>query len=124
MKIVVDMNLTRDWLPELHAMGHEAIHWSAVGAVDAPDMAIMEWARINDHIVMTSDLDFAELLAVGGGEKPSVIQLRLGRHIPMKIAGLLASALIKSEFELATGALLSLDHKSNRLRLLPLKTSG
>lgn len=121
MKIVVDMNLTPDWLRELHAMGHEAIHRSAVGAIDAPDTAIMEWARVNDYAVMTSDLDFAELLAVSGGEKPSVIQLRLGRHMPMKMAGLLASALIKSELELAAGALLSLDHKTNRLRLLPLK---
>ena len=60
MKIVVDMNLTREWLPELRAMGHDAIHWSSVGAVDASDTAIMEWARANDHIVMTSDLDFAE----------------------------------------------------------------
>ena len=121
MKIVVDMNLTREWLPELRAMGHDAIHWSSVGAADASDTAIMEWARANDHIVMTSDLDFTELLAAGGGEKPSVIQLRLGRHIPKKIAGLLKQALSRSERELAMGALLSLDYKSNRLRLLPLK---
>ena len=29
MKLVVDMNLSPEWLPFLHAHGFEAVHWSA-----------------------------------------------------------------------------------------------
>ena len=38
MKIVVDMNLSP----------HEPMHWSQVGAANAPDREIMEWARTNN----------------------------------------------------------------------------
>jgi predicted nuclease of predicted toxin-antitoxin system len=124
MKIVVDMNLSPEWVPELIQMGHDAIHWSAIGKGDDPDFKILEWARQNDHFVMTSDLDFGEMLAASGETTPSIIQLRLGRHIPRKLAGLMADALSKCNKDLARGALLSVDHKSQRLRILPLKSAA
>ncbi len=36
----------------------------------------MDWARKNDHIVFTHDLDFGTALALTRAEKPSVIQVR------------------------------------------------
>lgn len=121
MKIVVDMNLTREWVPELIQMGHDAVHWSAIGGAGDSDSTIMDWARQNDHVVMTSDLDFGEMLAASGESTPSIIQLRLGRHIPRNLAGLMADALRRCSRDLAEGALLSVDHESQRLRILPLR---
>jgi len=45
MKVLVDMNLGLGFVAELQALGIEAQHWSQVGALDAPDSVIMEWAR-------------------------------------------------------------------------------
>jgi predicted nuclease of predicted toxin-antitoxin system len=31
MKLLLDMNLSPDWVAELAARGWEAVHWSAIG---------------------------------------------------------------------------------------------
>ncbi|MEO0709085.1 MAG: DUF5615 family PIN-like protein, partial [Cyanobacteria bacterium J06649_5] len=53
MKLVIDMNLSPDWVPFLTQAGIEAVHWSKVGKPDALDAEIMEWADINSYIVFT-----------------------------------------------------------------------
>ncbi len=37
MRLLVDMNLSPDWIPMLHARGWEARHWSEIGPGNAPD---------------------------------------------------------------------------------------
>lgn len=61
MRFVLDMNLAPRWCQEFTARGHEAVHWSEVGAPDAPDTEVMRWARENDYVVITHDLDFGTL---------------------------------------------------------------
>lgn len=36
----------------------------------------MDWARANDHILFTHDLDFGAMLALTNAQSPSAIQLR------------------------------------------------
>jgi len=76
MKLLIDMNLSPRWLGVLEASGFEALHWSDVGPLDAPDTEIMRFARNGDFVVLTHDLDFSAILAVTNGAKPSVVQLR------------------------------------------------
>jgi predicted nuclease of predicted toxin-antitoxin system len=64
MKILIDMNLSPEWVEEFKLHGLEAIHWSTIGKHDAPDNVIMDWARKNEHIVFTHDLDFGTALAL------------------------------------------------------------
>lgn len=45
MRLVVDVNLAPAWIPFLIAAGHDAIHWRDIGALDAPDSEIADWAR-------------------------------------------------------------------------------
>lgn len=58
IKLVIDMNLSPDWIPVLNDHGWQAIHWSAVGDPRASDRTIMEWAVKHEHVVFTHDLDF------------------------------------------------------------------
>lgn len=44
VKILVDMNLSPDWVGYLQSHGWESVHWSMVGDPTAPDRAIMDWA--------------------------------------------------------------------------------
>ncbi|MBD2291842.1 DUF5615 family PIN-like protein [Microcystis wesenbergii FACHB-1317] len=55
MKIIIDMNLTPEWVTVLAKYDIQAVHWSMVGDPCAPDHDIMEWAKINDYIVFTSE---------------------------------------------------------------------
>ena len=58
MNILLDMNIPDVWEGFLCDAGHSAIHWSRVGNIRAMDNEIMKWARENNHVVFTHDLDF------------------------------------------------------------------
>ena len=49
MKILIDMNLSPEWVQEFKLHKIEAAHWSDVGQFEAPDAIIMEWARKNEY---------------------------------------------------------------------------
>ena len=44
MRLVVDMNLSPDWVAILKQAGHAAVHWSSVGSPNAKDRGILTWA--------------------------------------------------------------------------------
>ncbi len=121
MKLLVDMNLSPDWVAVLKQAGWEAIHWSKVGNPRAADSEIMAWAKQNSHIVFTHDLDFGSLLALTQAEGPSVIQVRTQDVTPSAIGKLVADALHQFQPDLEKGALIVLDEARARARVLPLK---
>ena len=47
IQILIDMNLSPDWVGVLTAKGWTSIHWSTVGDPRAADQEIMQWARTN-----------------------------------------------------------------------------
>lgn len=48
MKILIDMNLSPQWVHEFNLKNIHAVHWSSVGKFDAQDVELIKWARIND----------------------------------------------------------------------------
>ena len=124
MKLLVDMNLAPRWVSVLAEAGIEAAHWSTLGAHNAPDSEIMAYASKNDYVVLTHDLDFGAILAATHRQKPSVVQIRAEDVRPEVIGKHVAIALRQMETELQEGALLTVDPKRTRLRLLPLRTSS
>lgn len=124
MKLLVDMNLSPRWVGVLVTSGIEAAHWSALGANNAPDSEIMAYARANDYVVLTHDLDFGAILAATHGEKPSVVQIRAEDVSPDVIGKQVIVALRQMASELEEGALLTIDPNRTRLRLLPLQSRG
>ncbi len=76
MRVLLDMNLSPEWLPHLREAGHEAVHWSHVGEQNAPDAVIMNWAHERDYVIITHDLDFGAILAATEARGPSVVQIR------------------------------------------------
>ena len=120
MKLLLDMNLSPRWVQYLHGSGHVAQHWSAVGAADAADAVLMQHARDSAAVVLTHDLDFGALLALTGEAGPSVIQIRVPSPSPELVGPLVLQCLADHEAELSRGALLVLDAKKKKLRLLPL----
>lgn len=119
MKLLVDMNLSPRWVKLLTEAGFEAAHWSTLGASDAPDTEIMAFAKANTYVVLTHDLDFSAILAATHGEKPSVVQIRSEDVSPDTIGVPVIHALRQMGGELDEGALLTIDPKRTRLRLLP-----
>lgn len=114
------MNLSPRWIEVLRAEGHEAVHWSAVGAPEAPDREIMGWARAEGYVVFTHDLDFTALLATTGAQGPSVLQVRAQDVLPEAMADPVLRALRQFEQVLEAGALISVDPGRSRVRVLPI----
>ena len=77
MKILIDMNLSPDWVREFNINNINAIHWSSVGKFDAPDSELMNWARENDHVVFTHDLDLVPLSPLLMQKSPALCRYAL-----------------------------------------------
>ena len=91
MKLLLDMNVTQRWAPALAAQGHEVVHWRDVGDCRARE----------------------------GG--PSVVQIRADNLSADLAAGPVLQALAATSMALEQGALVSVDLKKARVRLLPLR---
>jgi predicted nuclease of predicted toxin-antitoxin system len=120
VQIVVDMNLSPDWVPLLQRHGWVAVHWSTIGDPRAFDQVIMAWASANQHIVFTHDLDFGTMLALTHAAGPSVLQVRGQDVLPDHMGPFVVAALRQHEADLAAGALVVVDEGRCRVRILPL----
>ena len=120
VRLLIDMNLSPLWVAEFARHGFDAVHWSTVGDPMSTDSTIMAWARTNDYVVFTHDLDFGTLLALTHAEGPSVIQLRGQNVLPHHASPMVVAALRQYEAVLRAGALLVIEEKKSRVRVLPL----
>lgn len=120
MKILVDMNLSPDWVTVLINHGITAVHWSTVGDPRAEDSIIMKWARAHGYVVFTHDLDFGAVLALTQASGPSVIQVRAQDVSPEHLEATVIDVLDTNESALETGCLIVLDETRSRVRILPL----
>ena len=121
MKLLIDMNLSPTWVSVLKEAGLEPVHWSSIGRPDAPDNEILGYARSNGYVVFTHDLDFGTILAATKANYPSVIQIRSQNVAPEHLGRLVVSALHQFEKYLKAGALVTVDEKKLRVRILPLQ---
>jgi len=121
MRLLIDMNLSPRWVGVLLKAGIDAVHWSTLGASNAPDYEIMAYAAAHGYVVITHDLDFGSILAATQGEKPSVVQIRAVDLNPDAIGRQFLLALKQMAPELEQGALLTIDPNRARVRVLPLQ---
>jgi predicted nuclease of predicted toxin-antitoxin system len=114
------MNLSPAWVPFLANKGFDAVHWSQIGDPRAKDPVVMQWARTNDHVVFTHDLGFSALLAAGGQDSPSVIQVRSQDVMPEAIGADVVRVLHEHADQIQAGAIVTIDEMRSRLRILPI----
>ena len=119
MKLLVDMNLSPSWVEFLDSHGIEAVHWSGIGPACAPDADIMEYAKAHGFVILTHDLDFEALLAIRNTVRPSVIQIRAHDILPAAIGETVVRALNAARQNLESGALVTVDTRQHRIRMLP-----
>jgi predicted nuclease of predicted toxin-antitoxin system len=120
LKILLDMNLSTEWVQFLANHGFDSVHWSEIGRASAPDTTIMEYAGQHGFVISTHDLGFAALLATRKTRQPSVIQVRTQDILPAAIGNLVVKTLTTCGNQLETGALVTIDPRRQRVRLLPI----
>ena len=120
VKLLVDMNLSPDWVGVLESQGWSAVHWSSIGDPRASDQAIMNWAAHHGYVVFTHDLDFGTMLALSHAAGPSVLQVRARDVLPDYLEGFVVAALEHHDADLSSGALVVVDASRSRVRILPI----
>src|SRR3954452_25553992 len=120
VQLLTDMNVSVEWVAELARHGWSAVHWSTVGDPAADDSVIMSWASANGYVVFTHDLDFGTMLALTHATGPSVLQVRGQNVLPEDIGPVVIAALRHHDSALAAGALVFVNVKKSRVRVLPL----
>jgi len=118
LKILIDECLAPTWEGFLREHGFEATYWLNIGERGAEDLAILEWAEQNNHVILTRDLDFSNLLAWHGLAKPSLVQLRTGDALFDNGTGELVVSILPSASEpLNRGAIITINVEKRRARV-------
>jgi len=97
------------------------VHLADEGLHRLPDPRIVAKARQEGRVILTVDLDFADLLALAGESHPSAIIFRLERAVPTAINAALDGCLARFEEALSRGAVLSVTETTVRVRPLPIQ---
>ncbi len=120
MRLLVDANLSPIVAARLRDAGHEAIHVYDVRLAQARDETIVEYALEHDYVVVSSDTDFAAILAGFVSAKPSLVLLRhVNEMTPEQHAALLLANLGALAEDLEAGAVASFARGTIRVRRLP-----
>ena len=120
LRFLVDMNLSPRIVIDLSQQDWDILRVSQVLPMDTEDSEILEFARQENRVIITQDLDFSSLLALGGYEKPSLITFRLSVPEPETITRKLLELLPYIEDRLAEGCAVTIDDRKVRVRRLPI----
>ncbi|MBL7213156.1 MAG: DUF5615 family PIN-like protein [Desulfobacteraceae bacterium] len=116
----VDVRIVR-WLQEQE---HDATHLRDEGLHRMPNGEIFKKAINEDRIVITFDLDFAEIAALTEGKKASVILFRLRNTRTPHVIERLSTVLEDSSEALEKGAVVVVEESRHRVRFLPVGETG
>ncbi|MFW6160831.1 MAG: DUF5615 family PIN-like protein [Acidobacteriota bacterium] len=118
---IANMNISPLTINELKKQGWQIVRVSEIMEANTKDIDLLNYARLHNKVLITQDLDFSALLAIGGYEKPSVINIRVENPKPDYITRRLIEIVSKMKQELEEGIIVSVDDFSVRYRNLPIK---
>jgi predicted nuclease of predicted toxin-antitoxin system len=120
MRFLADAGVSPKTIEFLRQLGHDAVHVRTLGLQRSPDLELVARARADSSVVLTFDLDFGDILALGVLDKPSVILFRLADEGPESVNRHLTTVLSECRAELDSGALVLVEDTQYRVRKLPI----
>ncbi|MEM8504862.1 MAG: DUF5615 family PIN-like protein [Cyanobacteria bacterium P01_D01_bin.1] len=124
MKFLADMGVAPKTVKSLQEAGHNAVHLSEQGLFRMRDSEILQKALKEERIILTFDLDFADLPAAASTVLPSTIILRLRNTKPSFVTSRVTVVVAECAQALETGALVTIEDSRYRLRYLPIGPSA
>lgn len=120
MKLVLDQGLPRGAIAILRELGYDAIHVGDIGMARATDSEILAYAMETNAVVVTLDADFHSLLARDSATGPSVVRMRVEGLRAEPLAALVHAVIGSCRDALVSGAAVSADNQTARVRRLPI----
>ncbi len=121
MKFLIDNALSPEVARLLGNAGHDAVHVRDYGLHAAEDPVILERAGMEERVVVSTDSDFAMLLAVSRRSKPSFILFREADIIHAQdYTSRILESLPWLKIELEVGCVVTFRRGRIRVRSLPI----
>ena len=76
MKLKLDENLSHHLKPTLASLGHDVMTVADEGLLSQPDTAVAEAANSESRILLTLDIEFADLRKYAPGTHPGIVLSR------------------------------------------------
>ncbi len=119
--LLADLNVSPLTVEALQREGWDIVRISQRMPARTPDRQILELAREEGQAIVTQDLDFSALLALGGFDRPSLVTLRLSDSAPETVTRrLLETASLLAQV-LPEGAAVTIEDEAVRVRKLPIR---
>ena len=112
----LDENLPGSLRDVLHPAGHEAVTVGDQRLTGAPDLRVAEVCRAEARVLLTLDLDFADIRVYPPGNHAGIIVLRLAEQGRSYAASAVRSILPLLATEPLAGHLWIVDERSVRIR--------
>jgi predicted nuclease of predicted toxin-antitoxin system len=119
MRFLLDMNLPPAMTGWLRSEGHDVVHVRDIGLADLPDRDVFVRAAADERIVVTFDLDFAEIVALRGAAGLGVALLRLRLARQNRLRERLRVAIAEAAVALQAGAIVVVEDTRIRIRRMP-----
>ncbi len=118
MRLLLDMNMSPKVAVQLRAEGHDALHLRELGLGHLQDRHVFAHAKADQRIVVTFDLDFGEIVSLGGGTGVVLLRLRSVRtaHVQRRVS----VALTEAAAALHAGAVVLVEDTRIRVRTWPI----
>ena len=121
MRFLADAGISPGTVEFLRRRGHDAVHVRELTMQRADDRLIAERARSERRILLTFDLDFGAILAVGVVDRPSAVIFRLADERADSVNRRLEAVLSDQAEALQSGALILVEDARYRIRMLPIR---
>ena len=121
MKFLIDENMPISFAETLNGMGQEAVHVFDVGLDETDDAIILEYAEKHGQTIITFDLDFSRLVAIGSLRLPSVITFRTDTMTPALFNQIMVQHLETLLDALTAGAMVTITDRNIRVKRLPVR---
>jgi len=121
MRFLADAGISPKTVEFLRRSGHAAIHVRELAMQRAPDRVLAEKARADNQILLTFDLDFGAILALGVVDRPSAVIFRLSDERADSVNRRLEAVLSQEAAALESGALILVEDTRYRVRSLPIR---
>jgi predicted nuclease of predicted toxin-antitoxin system len=114
------MNISPITVGALTEAGWNTVRVSTPLAANSSDEAILSYAAEEGRVVCTQDLDFSDLLALTGRDRPSLVTVRMSNPVPDIVTSRLLEVLPIVADDLEQGSTVTIEEEAVRVRTLPI----
>jgi predicted nuclease of predicted toxin-antitoxin system len=116
MKLKLDENLSRHLKPALVELGHDVLTAADEGLLSRPDVEVAACAAREGRMLMTLDIEFADLRKYPPGSHPGTVLFRPGSLGPLAVNRLVADFARATDLSTLAGCVAVVEPHGIRVR--------